>query len=231
MLKKLIAGLLALIILATLSISAYAIPSDGISNAIQPTGSGIPQSPTESAIKSTTSSKSAISEVDNTSEAAISNKEEKKPVFEEVYNDVLKDGTTIKSDYFVMTITNPQKDKESTVYKSYILSGNSKYDDVIISIAKYNDDTGEYEPMKNTDGEYYWNIGEYRLFSKEILLSEGPNKIKMIAYRTSQKEEALKENIQVDCFTISLLKESIFTKAKNTFFKAADDILGTKKSK
>jgi len=120
-------------------------------------------------------------------------------------------------------------DKESTVYKSYVLSGNSKYDDVIISIAKYNETTGEYEPMYNTDGESSWEIGEYRLFSKEIKLTEGPNKIKMMAYRTSQKEEALKENIQVKCFTISLLKEELFiTKTFNTFKQAADNLLGIK---
>jgi hypothetical protein len=271
MLKKLCASLLALLILTTFSISAYAGKFDG-GFTTQPFSSGAPLPvPTGSPVKGTVPSKGAIEtanisksavEVTNasksaieaanasksaiaitnasesaittestyTTDSAITDKTVKKPVFEEVFNDVLKEGTAIKNDYFIMTITNPQMDKESTVYKSYILSGNSKYDDVIISIAKYNEDTGKYEPMTNTDGESSWAIGEYRLFSKEIQLTEGTNKIKMIAYRTSQKEEALKENIQVNCFTISLLKEDLFTKTVNTFKQAVDSLSGFKKT-
>ncbi len=225
MLKKLCASLLALFILTSFSIVAYAIPADSGGNTMQPSSSNAQQSSTESAIKGTTTTKGAVTgEPANTSSSAITDKSAKKPVLEDVLKDILKDGTAVKDKYFIMQITNPQMDKESTVYKSYVLSGNSKYDDVIISIAKYNDATGEYEPMTNTDGESSWEIGEYRLFSKEIKLTEGTNKIMMIAYRTSQKDEALRENIQVDCFTISLLKESIFTKAKNTFIRAAGSI-------
>jgi hypothetical protein len=248
MLKKLIASLLALLILTTFSVSAYAGQTGG-GISLQPAGLGTPQSTTGSPIKSTTGSalndmtgspvkgttgsafkdmtpSAVFSEENITSESAISDKEAGKPGFEEVFIDALKDGAAVDNDYLIMNITNPQKDKESTVYKSYVLSGNSKYDDVIISIAKFNEDTGEYEPMKNTDGEYSWEIGEYRLFSKEIILTEGSNKIKMMAYRTSQKEEALRKNIQVNCFTISLLNESIFTRAKNTFINAVEEIVG-----
>ena len=257
MLKKFCASLLALLILASFSVSVYAGQTDsGINiNTTQPVGSGLPLiGPATSPFKGITPSNSAIlNEPANTTmgsvtvsavttgsavttTSAVTGKDVKKPVFEEVFPGILKDGMAINDPYFVMTITNPQMDKESTTYKSYILSGNSKYDDVIVSIAKYNENKGEYEPMTNTDGESSWKLGpfgECYLFSKEIILTDGPNKIKMIAYRTSQKEEAVKDNIQVNCFTISLLKPSLFTKTKNTFIQAAEamglDIGKTKK--
>lgn len=150
-----------------------------------------------------------------TSESAISSKSAiaiSKPDFETVFNNVLKDGTAIDNGQFILTVTSPDKDRDSTYRKSYVLSGSSKYNDIIISIAKYNKDTNTYEPMYNTDGESSWEIGDFRLFSKEIILTEGTNKIKIIAYRTSQKEEARLDDIQVNSFTVELLNESIIGK-------------------
>lgn len=150
-----------------------------------------------------------------TSESAISSKGAitiSKPDFETVFNNVLKDGTAIDNSQLILTITSPDKDKDSTYRKSYVLSGSSKYNDIIISIAKYNEDTNTYEPMYNTDGESSWEIGDFRLFSKEIILTEGTNKIKIIAYRTSQKDEARLDDIQVNSFTVELLNESIIGK-------------------
>ncbi len=107
-----------------------------------------------------------------------------------------------------MTITSPDKDKDFTYKKSYILSGNSEFSDIIITIAKYNENTNEYERMNNTDGESSWEINSTGLFSKEILLAKGVNKIKIIATRTSQREKVNPE-IQINCFTIELLNEKI----------------------
>lgn len=237
--KKLSAILLAFSILAISSISAYAGQTDNVGSTTQPAiSTGVQQNSTSTAIKGITPSKGGISNEENTSESAIASKSgitsksaisnknesaEKRPDFGSVFAGVLEDGSAVWNEYFNLTITNPEKDKESTYYKSYVLSGNSKYDDVIISIAKYNERTGKYEPMQNTDGESSWEIGEFRLFSKEIILTEGTNKIKMLAYRTSQKEEALKENIQVNCFSITLLKESV---AKQVIKKTTDWIEG-----
>jgi hypothetical protein len=232
--KKFCSSLLALIILTAFSISAYAGQTDGVGSTTSPainTGAqqnvtGGALTGTGGAIKSTATSKGAISDENSaTSESAISSKStapEKKPSFTEVFTNVLKDSTAVNNDYFVMKITSPDKDKDITYKKSYIISGNSKYDDVVISIAKFNEDKGEYEPMKNTDGETSWAIGEYRAFSKEIILTEGTNKIKIITYRTSEMEEANADKIQRNCYSISFLKPSVLTKAVN---RAADAIM------
>jgi hypothetical protein len=122
----------------------------------------------------------------------------------------------------VMRITSPDKDKESTYKKTYILSGDSDYSDVVITIAKYNAEEKKYEYMKNTDGESSWDIGEYRLFIKNISLDLGVNKIKIMSYRSSQKQNA--EDIQVNCFTIERLNESIAERAVKTTVEIAKDI-------
>ena len=139
--------------------------------------------------------------------------------FQNVIENTLEQGEAVNNDETIMTITSPDEDKDSTYIKSYILSGNSRHNDVKIIIARYNEDTNTYERMENTDGESSWDIGDFRLFSKEIILNPGTNKIMIMSYRTSNLEET---GLQVNCFTIELLDESIIGKV----IRRAKDILG-----
>ena len=212
MLKKIGAILLVFIILTVSSVSVFATTDSAITSSSINGDAKNGESSTAGAI---TTGNAITAEGDATSEGAITSKGSdpvKKTEFEAVLEKAAKNGTAINNGQFVMTITSPDMDKDSTYVKSYVLSGNSKYNDVIISIYKYNEDKNAYEPMYNTDGESSWAIGDFRLFSKEIVLTKGINKIKIVSYRTSQKEEAKVENIQINCFTIELLNESIIKK-------------------
>lgn len=235
MLKKVCVILIVVIIVTTVSLSAFAGYPDDIGSTTLPaisTGTGIDASSTGSAVnstgsgiekntsgtgitadKSSSSTDSAIGKSSSSTQGAIATRK-----FEDFNKDfirALKDSNARDDSYLIMEITSPDKDKDSTYMKSYVLSGNSKYSDVVVSIAKYNEGTGEYEPMYNTNGESSWEIGDFRLFSKEILLTKGTNKIKILAYRKSEIENAAVDNIQVNCFTIELLKESIIDKIIN----------------
>lgn len=122
---------------------------------------------------------------------------------------LIKDADTDYTDQFIVTITKPEESKDSTYKKSYIISGITEYSDVKVLLAIYDEDEKEYVPLENTDGENTWDIGKFGVFSKEITLSKGVNKIRIAAYRTSQKDKLTEGKIQVNRFTITLLNESI----------------------
>lgn len=211
MLKKMCALLVVLIMITASTAIAFAGNPDGIGNTSSPAIADMQQSSTTGSSVSTGDVKTGT-----TSEGAISGTEANnaknnklvspKPDFESIFQNALKNGRAMDNGQFMVIITSPDKDKDSTYKKSYILSGNSEYDDVIISIAKYNDATGEYEQMSNTDGESSWEISSAGFFSKEILLTKGTNKIKIMSYSAAQKEES---KLQINCFTIELLDETI----------------------
>lgn len=184
----------------------------------------------------TTAGKNAVS--GQTTEQNKAAAEEKKPDFESFINAVMKKGNAVNNGLDIITITSPEIDKESTYEETYILSGNTKHSDVAVTIARYNEETGEYERIKNTDGESSWEIGSIRIFTKEIMLNKGTNKIMIMSCRASQKAEATMDNVQINCFTIEKLDKSIkdeiikITKEAATNigegFKAFMEIIGKK---
>ena len=197
MLKRLGTLLLIFIIVTVSSTGVFAGNPEGESIVSNTTGSGITG-------KSTVTSRSAI----------IAQRED----FDILLDKALKNVEAINDEELIMTITSPEykNNKDSTYKKSYVLSGYSQYSDVVVEIRKYNDETDEYELMYNTDDESSWEIGDFQLFSKEIILTKGINKIKIVSYRSSDKEKArMEDNIQVNCFTIELLSESIIKKFIN----------------
>lgn len=212
MLKK-FGAILAVFMILTISLAdVFAGTTEDYINSLQSTASG---STYESYAKDNAADKSAAAaESTAASESAIA---AQKKDFGETLEKVLKKGSAINNGQFIMTITSPEKDKDSTYKKSYVLSGNSAYNDVMIRIQKFNEETKEYEPMYNTDGESSWGIGDFQLFSKEIILTRGFNKIRIVSYRTSEDEVAkMEENIQMNSFTIELLSESIAKKVVRT---------------
>ncbi|MGE5613624.1 MAG: hypothetical protein ACM3XR_04400 [Bacillota bacterium] len=124
--------------------------------------------------------------------------------FEDKVRSILKNGQAIDNGDFIMTITRPEKDKDSTYYKTYNITGKSEYSDVVISIYRYDENAGEYVPMTNTDGESSWDC--LGIFSTDIGLEVGANKIMIQAYR---KSEMIASRLQVNCFTIERLPEKI----------------------
>jgi hypothetical protein len=124
--------------------------------------------------------------------------------FEDAVRSILKKGQAMDNGDFIMTITRPENDKDSTYFKTYNVTGRSDYSDLVVSIFKYDEEVGEYVPMTNTDGESSWDcIG---IFSTDIELAVGANKIMIQAYR---KSEMVASKLQVNCFTIERLSVKI----------------------
>lgn len=190
MVKRLIAFLLFIVIMVVSSIAVFAGNTDETgANASDVVMSGTTESAEVNAEKET--------------EADKARKE-----FDSRYISVLKNGEALDNGQFIMTITKPENDKDSTYKKSYVISGKSEYDDVVISVARLNRDTGEYELITNTDGERSWGIGS-GVFSTEILLVKGVNNLMLISYR---KSEMVAEKIQFNSITVELLPESLAEK-------------------
>lgn len=131
--------------------------------------------------------------------------------FEAALMNALKSAKTEDNGEFIFKRTSPAKSKESTYSKTFALTGESlhDYDDLIIYIAKYNENTEQYETLKNTDGESF--LPCYGVFSTEIELTKGVNKIKLLAYRKSQMDDP---KFQINTFTIELLNETILDKVR-----------------
>ena len=135
--------------------------------------------------------------------------------FEEVLGEVIKDGDASDGGPSIVVLTSPEVGTNSTYDSILFVSGNTEYNDVVVCIAKYDKDSGIYVPIQNTDGESRWEVGDFRLFTKKIELAEGANKVKIVSYRTSQIKNASADNIQVNCFSVDLLKESIIDRIKD----------------
>jgi len=131
-------------------------------------------------------------------------------LFNEELSKTLKDGQAINTGEIIMTITSPDKDKDSTYNKTYIISGKSEHTDVVISIARLNRSKEEYEIIANRNGETSWGIGASGIFSKEIDLEAGVNNLMFVSYRKSEMEGS---KIQYNSVTISLQERSVIDAA------------------
>ena len=126
------------------------------------------------------------------------------------------DGTS----QFLVTITRPDGD-ETTFKKSYVICGVTDNEGIRVALAVYDESEGSYVYMKNTDGESIWDAG--MLFTKEVSLKEGKNKIKIVAYKpNAEGRYQLGTDMQVNYFTITVLKESIKDKIINNIIKITD---------
>jgi hypothetical protein len=122
-------------------------------------------------------------------------------------NDVIYGNDAGNTKQFLFTITRPEGD-EIVFSASYAVCGITNTDGITIALSRYNSKTGKYEALKDTDGLSRWN-NISKLFSKEIKLKEGANKIKIVAYKKSEEGSLeLGENLQVNVFTVTLLNSS-----------------------
>ncbi|AUG59082.1 MAG TPA: hypothetical protein DCE02_01795 [Ruminiclostridium sp.] len=124
---------------------------------------------------------------------------------------------TEDTEQFLVTITRPEGD-ESTFRKSYIVCGNSTAEGITVKLYMYSEESGTFEPFKNTEGESSWNIGISGFFIKEIELPNvGANRIRIAAYKNGG-ELVLGENAQVNTFTVTLLDSEVKNSLKRGFF-------------
>jgi hypothetical protein len=191
MLKKLCVILIAAVMFTIFSMTAFAGNTEG-SGSIDLPAQGITGDPAAGTQNSVVETEEEIA----------------RKRFNSEYESTLKNGEALDNGQFIMTITKPENDKDSTYKKSYIISGKSEFDDVVISVARLNRKTGEYELIRNTDGDRSWGIGS-GIFSTEILLIDGVNNLLFISYR---KSEMVEGKIQFNSVTVELLPESITDK-------------------
>ncbi len=193
--RKLAALILAITIIMTFAIPAYAAPTDSSSvSSTEPGGTG-------------------GTAVESKLPAAILA--------------MLENADTAQSEtQFMLTITRPDEETDSTYKKSYVISGdtwNTGYTDVRVVLGVFDEDTGSYKLMNNADLESSWDVGNYGAFAKEITLTKGANKIRILAYRTSEKGDFdSSSNVQVTDFTIRLLDSNIVTKVMNSVVELLD---------
>lgn len=134
--------------------------------------------------------------------------------------DIIRDKYIESTDQFLVTITRPGRD-ENTFKKTYVICGVTDKPDIQVALAVYNEAAGVYVDFVTTDGASSWDAGS--LFAKEIVLSEGANRIKIVAYKKSEVDNPqLNANVQVNYFTVTVLKESLKDKILNDILKITE---------
>lgn len=122
------------------------------------------------------------------------------------------------TEQFLFSITRPDGD-EITHKKSYVICGVANeagvIEDLRVVLSVYNENTEVYERLNNIDGVSSWDIGSFGMFTKEVILKEGINKLKIIVYKKSSDELEIGTNIQVNTFTVNVLRQGIIKKIAN----------------
>lgn len=115
----------------------------------------------------------------------------------------------------VVNITRPEGN-EIVTQEYFSICGTSKKDEATIELYYYDKETKNYEPLSTTEGESTFTVG--KVFSKDILLNKGENKIKIVAYIDPEDKP------QTAYFTITLAEEkkedNWLEKALNWFTEA-----------
>lgn len=136
---------------------------------------------------------------------------------------------TEETSQFLVTITRPASNEmvRNVMGRSYVISGITARNDITVVLALRDEATGNYNYFKNAEGFSSWNIGSIGIFTKEVSLNQGPNNFKIIAYRNSEKEILeVGKNVQINYFTVTVLKETMRERFINTFDKINDMIRG-----
>ncbi|MDF2881138.1 MAG: hypothetical protein K0R54_1695 [Clostridiaceae bacterium] len=125
----------------------------------------------------------------------------------------------------VVEITRPEGN-EVVTKDLFSIFGTCIYDETTISFEYFDQDAGDYKPLKATDGSSTFKVGSGKMFGKDIKLKyKGDNDIKITAY-TNTKES--KDDPQILTYTITLGEDN--KNNSNWFEKALDWITGSKDS-
>jgi hypothetical protein len=138
-------------------------------------------------------------------------------------NDELISKQTKASSQFIVTITRPDSD-ESTFRNSYIISGNTKKNNIKVKLLLLNKTSDKYELFENDEGESSWIIGTSGVFMKEVELPvEGSYAIRIVAFnKFDENNLVLGKTLQVSDFNISLLNKNIKDKIKSKMSRFID---------
>lgn len=207
MLKKACFLLLVCIIFTTVSMTAAAFPDDtAVENTVLQNVDRVKIS--EDALK-------------NAPENSIK-PQQKKPEIN--IDEVIQSSSVEATEQLHVTITRPGNGEEIVFKKSFLICGTTDKSDITVALARYNNETGTYEDLRDTDGNSRWDIGASGRFSKEVILKKGENKIKIVAYDKSKADSLKLQDIQVNYFVITLKDETVKEKIISSVLKIADII-------
>ncbi|NLC67530.1 MAG: hypothetical protein GX754_01835 [Clostridiaceae bacterium] len=123
--------------------------------------------------------------------------EEEISPFEAYLREIIKKADMEETEQFLVTLTEPSKDNYPMVFEKmnicgFLINGKTNPGEVVIVIlARYNEETGFYEEIENTEGESRWKIGLFGLFAKEVRLPVGINKLKAVICKVPEKLASL----------------------------------------
>ena len=133
--------------------------------------------------------------------------------------DAIYSKETASTEQFLVNITRPDGN-ESAFNRKYLVCGNTQMTGRKARILIYNLYTGVYETYSNPkyitngnpNGYCIWDIGNSKMFMKEIQLpNEGANLVRIVAYNKNIPVERLEwgKNLQVSNFTVTFLDSEI----------------------
>lgn len=130
-----------------------------------------------------------------------------------------------ETEQFLVDITRPVE-SGTTFEKSYVICGINGEEDVKLIFAIKDEETGEYKYFSDNEGDSSWDVAGSEAFSKKIMLSQGPNNLKIIAYKKSEADSlVVGENVQVNYYTITVLKKSLTEKIMDGVSELTEKLL------
>lgn len=123
-----------------------------------------------------------------------------------------------ETEQILVTITSPLKQlKEKTLYGkySYPICGTIRNKNIKVSVSVYNSETIKFEEVIFSPDyrgvEMHQANEDLRIFAHDIDLLKGENRIKIVAYDSTIKEDdlVLGESLQVNYFTLTVMDESL----------------------
>ncbi|MBP5427225.1 MAG: hypothetical protein J6Y29_04980 [Clostridiales bacterium] len=124
-----------------------------------------------------------------------------------------------QTEQFLVSIARPLQD-ESTYKDMFKICGSTKMDNIRIRMYIWNENTGTYKALKNSQGETYWDIGRSGVFVKEAMLpKKGVNIVRVCAYDKRQEHKLeVGRNLQVNEFSIIFLNKKVKDRGQRGMF-------------
>lgn len=208
--KKLIAAAIALIIITGLSMTVFAGYDEG--GGLSAPTSAAAAAKSSAASKDTQASQTSQTGKDKSRKSTYDDLEVTGPdaEFFAAIKKVLVEGKPSDNKVTVIEIKKPEKyDEKVSIYsRKFDISVKTEFDDVIFSVARLNNETGEYERIE-FDGEKSIKLA-CGVVSKEVILEYGTNNLLLISYRDSEKDPS---KVQYNIIVVEANKETTDDKA------------------
>ncbi len=212
MLKKLIALIIALIIITSFTMTVFAGNTEGAGDSVPASVAAAKSSALQAEMSKTDSAGKQEQGSADEKKSTYADKEIKGPdaEFYAAIKKVLDEGKAVNNELKIIEILKPDviNEKVSIYSKKFSISVKTEFDDVVFSVAILNSETGKYERIE-FDGEKSIKLA-CGTETKEAILGYGMNNLLLISYRDSEK---LDSKVQYNSIVVEANKESAADKA------------------